>query len=273
MPADDDIALDEKRVYGEKRDETDAYVASALGVTRVEVAGDQIGRFSLARQCKATGIAGGGGRLVVGTDEDVLVGTDEGFAETDFGPAAAVGLADGTPVAASPAGEVARLVGDEWEWLGTVARPRRMDGDLLATRDGIYRVDTGLPALGAGRTVRDVAAIGPYAATADGLLAYDNDGWERVAGGDCTLVTAADDGRAHAVSEDGLLVRRGDDWHLQDIPIDAAIADITHGESLYGVTANGSMLVYATADLTPDGQAGWRSRALGVREAVGIAVP
>jgi hypothetical protein len=272
MPADDDIGLDEKRVYGETRSETAAYVASALGITRVEVAGDQIGRFSLVEDCTATGVAGAAGQLVVGTEEDVLVGTGEGFAATGFGPAETVGLADGTPVAASPDGEVARLVGDEWESLGSVARPRRMDGDLLATSDGIYRVDTGLPALGAGRTVRDVAAAGPYAATADGLLAYDDDGWTRVAGGDCTLV-AATDTQAHAVGEDGLLVHRDGDWHVQAIPVDAAMADIAHGESLYGVTADGTFLVYAPAELSPDGQAGWRSRALGVRAVDGVAVP
>jgi hypothetical protein len=272
MPADDDIALDEKRVYGDKRDETAAYVASALGVTRVELAGDQIGRVSLEHQCTATGIAGTDGRLVVGTDEDVLVGTGEGFAGTDFGPAATVAIADDTPVAASPDGEVARLVGDDWETLGTVGRARRMDGDLLAASDGIYRVDVGLPALGAGKTVRDVAAAGPYAATAGGLLAYDGENWHRLVGGDCTIV-AADGERAHAISEDGLLERRGDDWRVATIPVDAAMADLTHGESLYGVTADGTFLVYAAPELSPDGQGGWGTRALGVREVSGVAVP
>lgn len=272
MPAEDDIGLDEKRVYGETRDETAAYVASALGVTRVELAGDQIGRFSLAHQCTATAIAGTDGKLVVGTDEDVLVGTSDGFAATDFGPADAVAIADGTPVAAGSDGEIARLAGDDWETVGTVGRVRRMDGDLVAASDGVYRIDTGLSALGAGKTVRDVAAAGPYAATADGLLAYDGETWTRVAGGDCTLV-AADATSAHAISEDGLLERRGEDWRVIEVPVDAAMADLTHGESCYGVTADGTFLVYAAPELSPDGQGGWRSRELGVREVSGVAVP
>lgn len=272
MPADDDIGLDEKRVYGETREETAAYVASALGVTRVELAGDQIGRFSLERECTATGIAGGDGHLVVGTDADVLVGTAEGFVGTDFGPAVSVALADGTPVAAGPDGDLARLVGDDWETVGTVGRVRRMDGDLVAANDGIYRIEPGLPAFGGGRAVRDVAAPGPYAATADGLFGHDGDTWTRLAGGDCTLVAAADD-RVHAISDDGLLERRGDDWHVTEIPIDAAMADLTHGESLYGATADGTFLVYAAPELAPDGHGGWRSRALGVREVTGVAVP
>ena len=272
MPAEDDITLDEKRVYGDTREETAAYVASALGVTRVELAGDQIGRFSLAHQCSATGIAGADGQLVVGTDDEVLVGTADGFAETDFGPADAVAIVDGTPVAASPDGEIARLDGDDWEAVGSVARVRRMDGDLVAASDGVYRIDSGLSELGVGKTVRDVAAAGPYAATADGLLASDGEHWERLVGGDCTLV-AADADRAHAISEDGLLERRDDDWHVVALPVDAAMADLTHGESLYAVTANGTFLVYAAPGLSPDGQGGWRSRELGVRDVAGVAVP
>lgn len=272
MPADDDIALDEKRVYGEKRDETAAYVGSTLGVTRVEVAGDQIGRFSLVDDRATTGIAGGDGTLVVGTEEDVLVGTGDGFLQTEFGPATAVAVDEGTPVAAGPDGHVGRLVGDDWETVGSVTHVRRMDGDLVAASDGVYRVTTGLPALGAGESVRDVAAAGPYAATADGLLGYDGEGWDRVAGGDCSLV-AAENGRAHAIGEDGLLVRSGEGWHVVDVPVEAPIAGLAYGEDLYAVTADGTMLVYADPDHAPDGQGGWRSRALGIRDVTGIAVP
>ncbi|WP_302082201.1 HVO_0234 family beta-propeller protein [Salinibaculum rarum] len=271
MPAEDDIALDEKRVYGEKRDETTAFVASDMGVTQIEVAGDQIGRFSLVHDEPATSIAGADGKLVVGTESDVFVGTGEGFAETNFGGASVVGIDDGTPLAVAPDGTVARLEGDEWVTVGSVTGPRRMDGNLLATRDSVVRVAAGLFDLDAGPTVRDVAAAGPYAATADGLLAYD-DGWTRVAGGDCALVTA-DDERAHAISEDGLLTVQDGDWRVHDLPTDTAIADIAYGESLYAVTADGTVFVYAAPELTPDGQGGWRSRALGVRKVVGLAVP
>lgn len=272
MPSEDDIALDEKRVYGDTRQETAAYVSAALGVARVEIAGDQIGRFSLERSCTATAIAGRDGRLVVGTETDVLLGTEDGFAATDFGPASAVAVADGTPVAAGPDGAVARLVGDSWERVGTVERVHRMDGDLLAASDGVYRVGASLSAVDLAAAVRDVAAAGPYAATAEGLVTYNGDAWRRVAGGDCTLV-AADGTRAHAVSDDGLLARRDGDWQVRELPVDAAVADLTHGESLYAVTVDGTFLVFAPSKLTPDGRGGWGSRALGVREVTGVAVP
>lgn len=269
--AGEDISLDEKRVYGDTVEETRAFVASDVGVTRVEVAGDQIGRFSMVYDDPATSIAGADGRLVVGTESEVLIGTGDDFVETGFGPADVVGIADGTPLAVSPDGAVGRLQGDDWESIGTVTRPRRMDGDLLATRDGVVRVADGLVDLGGGTDVRDVAAAGPYAATGHGLLSYA-DGWTRIAGGDCTIVVADGD-RAHAVSDDGLLVASGDDWLVRDLPADAAFADLGYGESLYAVTADGTFFVYADPDLAPDGRGGWRSRALGVRHVVGLAVP
>jgi hypothetical protein len=270
MPAEDDITLDEKRVYADKREETSVFVAADMGVARVEVAGDQIGRFSLEYDEPATSIAGADGQLVVGTDSDVLVGTGDGFATTGFGAAAAVGLDDGTPLAVDPTGTVARLEGDEWVTVGSVTGPRRMDGNLLATKDGVVRVAAGCYEMGAGPAVRDVAAAGPYAATADGLFAYDDD-WNRVAGGDCTLV-ASDGERVHAVSEDGLLVARDDEWTVSDLPAESALADLAHGESLYAVTADGTVFVHADPDLSPDGQGGWGSRALGLRNVVGLAV-
>ena len=83
--SDDDISLSEKRMYGQTRAETHAYVASGLGVTRVETAGGQIGRFSLAHRCSARDIAGilSENRRVLGmmphperAMEDVLGSTD-----------------------------------------------------------------------------------------------------------------------------------------------------------------------------------------------------
>ena len=269
MPDEEDTAEDERRLFGEARDRTVAFVASSLGVTRVELAGDQIGRFSLVHRGRASSVASGADTLVVGADEDVLVAAGDEFTPTGFGPATAVSVVDGRPVAAAPDGTVARLVGDDWEAVGEVVGPGRMDGDLLATGEGVYRVGDNLVHLGAAN-VRDVAAAGPYAATADGLLRSD-DGWHRVVGGDWTLV-AATDGRAHAVGEDGLYVREDDGWHAEDLPTDAPLVDLAHGESFYAVTADGTMFVHAAPEVTPDGQGGWRSRALGVPEVTGLTV-
>jgi hypothetical protein len=276
VPSDDDIALDEKRMYGDKRAETVVYVAGDMGLTRVEVAGDQVGRFELAARDPVRDAAGRDGRLLVATDEDVLVGTGEGFEPTGFGPAAAVGLAPGTtgtglrPLAAGPDGEVAVLRGDQWEPVGTVSDPRAIDGDLLAAGDGVYRVGTeSLDRLRDGPAT-DVAAGGPYAACPDGLYGLPD---RRLRDGEHTVVAADADGeRAHAVAG-GALFARLDGWDRVDLPTEEPVVDVGYGESVYAVTAAGTLLVRADPDQTPDGHGGWRSRALGVREVRRLAVP
>jgi len=125
----DDISLDEKRIYGEARDATVAYVASGLGLARVAIAGDQVGRVGLVHQGTVRDVAGADGQLLVATPEDVLVGTGEGFTGTAFGPAVAVGVGGDRLLAADADGRVAHLAGDRWETLGTVDDPRRFDGD------------------------------------------------------------------------------------------------------------------------------------------------
>lgn len=285
MPGDDDIALDEKRVYGGKRSETTVYVAGGLGLTRVAVAGDQVGRFELASREPVRDIAGREGRLLVGTPEDVLVGTEEGFEPTGFGPAAAVGLDETRPTAASPDGDVAVLRGDEWAPVGAVDEPRAIDGDLLAAGDGVYRVEAGGASRGGDRggdggaggldrlragPAGDVAAGGPYAASPDGLYELPD---QRLREGEHTAVAADTDGnRAHAVAGGDLFVRRNG-WERCDLPTEDPVVDVGYGESVYAVTAAGTLLVRAAPGQTPDGHGGWRSRALGVREVRRLAVP
>lgn len=292
MPSDDDIALDEKRMYGDKRAETVVYVAGGMGLTRVEVAGDQVGRFELAVRDEVRDVAGRDGRLLVATDEDVLVGTGEDFEPTGFGPAAAVGLAPGEvdpdprPVAAGLDGEVAVLRGDQWEPVGPVDDPRAVDGDLLAAGDGVYRIDiaadgdtvtAGLDRLREGPAT-DVAAAGPYAVCPDGLYELPD---RRLRDGEHTAVAADASGRrgdagsrAHAVAGGDLFVRHGrDGWDRVDLPTDESVVDVAYGESVYAVTAVGTLLVRADPERTPDGHGGWRSRALGVREVRRLAVP
>lgn len=284
MSSDDDIALDEKRMYGDKRTETVVYVAGDMGLTRVEVAGDQVGRFGLASRDPIRDAAGRDGRLLVATAEDVLVGTGEGFEPTGFGPAAAVGLAPGTtgtgphPVAAGPDGDVAILRGDEWEPVGAVGDPRTVDGDLLAAGDGVYRVG----AEGFNRVrespATDVAASGSYAACPDGLYELPDrrlrDGEHSVVASDGGGRRDGAGGRAHAAASGELFVRQEQDaWDRVDLPTDEPVVDVAYGESVYAVTAAGTLLVRADPDETPDGHGGWRSRALGVREVRRLAVP
>lgn len=266
----DDIGLDAKRVYSERRERTVAFLAAPVGVTRVELAGNQVGRFSLVSRESATDIAGGDGRLVV-AGAYVLLGTGGEFVSTGFGGAGAVAVADGVPVAADTDGQVAVLQGDAWERVGSVANPRCADGDLLAA-DGVYRVGEAVTALGnPPGEVRDLAAAGPYAATDAGLYRHESGGWNLAVDGDCRLV-AADGERACTVTESTVVVRRGDEWRSIESP-DPGLADIAYGEGLYAVTPDGTVFVHTSADETPDGPVGWRSRALGVHGVVGLAVP
>lgn len=254
-----DTGLDAKRVYGQQREGTTLYAAGPAGLTRVHVAGDRIGRFELAHRTPARDVAGRGGRLLVATAEDVLVGTAEGFEPTGFGPARAVGIdADGRLLAAAE-GRVAALAGDRWERVGGVGEPRAMDGSLLAAGDGVYEVGDRVTRVSE-RPAADVASAGPYAARADGLYAL---GEERPVREGAHAVVASDGDRAHAVADGRLVERRGDSWEAVDLPVDDPVADVAHGAGVYAVTEGGTVLVRAPAERTPDGHGGWRSRALG----------
>lgn len=274
-----DTALDEKRVHGDRRGATRAVVASGLGLATVQVSDDQIGRFGLAHRCVARDVASDG-RLGVATDDHVLVGNVDVIEATQFGPAVAVGFATTVPppseeglVAAGPDGRVARRSGDAWAEVGEVDAPvRGIDGDLLASADGVFRVGEGLDALGLD-DVRDVAADGTYAATADGIHRRSADGWITERDGDATVV-ASDGERAHAVVDGTLLERMdgtgdGPSWADADCPEDDVVA-VAYADATYAVTADGRFLVDATT--AKDGAAGWRSRSLGLDDVAALAV-
>ncbi|MFB6222688.1 MAG: hypothetical protein ABEH86_03315 [Haloarcula sp.] len=268
--SDDNIALSEKRMYGEKRPETHAYVASGLGITRVETAGGQIGRFSLSERCTARDVAGESGEVAVATDESVLVLTEDGFAETGFGAATAVGY-DAEGLLAAADGRVARYDGD-WHDIGRVDDVRAIDGDLLAAANGVYTLP-GLERLGLADVV-DVAS--GYAATADGLYRRNGDGgpsegWSEVRSGTHQAI-ASDGDRTHAAAADGLYELEAGSWTSCDLPVTERVIDVTHGEDTYAITENGTFLVATTAAATADGQGGWRQRSLGIPDVVGLAV-
>jgi len=268
----EDISLDEKRIYGEKRETTVAYVASGLGLARVAISGDQVGRVGLVHQGTVTDVAGADGQLLVATPDDVLVGAGEGFEATGFGPAVAVGVGTDLLLAATADGRVARLAGDDWETLGTVDDPRRFDGALLATGEGVVRAgEDGLDGLGLA-DVRDVSATGPYAATADGLYRHADGEWLVAREGRASVV-AGDDDHAHLVTTDGLFERDGEAWTPCPLPVDEPVADVAYGESPTVVTAEGTVLVDAPTAATPDGSGGWRHRSLGIPDVTAVAIP
>ncbi|MBX0303970.1 HVO_0234 family beta-propeller protein [Haloarcula salinisoli] len=282
--SDDDISISEKRMYGETRAETHAYVASGLGVTRVETAGGQIGRFSLANRCSARDIAGANGEIAVATEDSVLISTDDGFAETGFGPATAVGY-DADGLVAAGEGRVARYDDGEWWEMGAVDDVRALAPDLVAAADGVY----GLPGC-AYLGLHDAAAVaGPFAATADGLYRRDaqegtvgaRENWLPVRSGAHGVVATdgSDDGRVHAADADGLyeLTDRGNaspdpHWRPCDLPVRERVVDVTYGQDTYAITEDGTFLVDTADEATADGRGGWRSRSLGVPEVAGIAV-
>jgi len=272
--SDDVLSLEEKRMYGRTRPETHAYVASGLGITRVETAGGQIGRFSLEERCTARDIAGANGEIAVATDDAVLISTDDGFAPTGFGPATAVGYDEAGLVAAGE-GRVARYDDGEWWEMGSVADVRALSADLLAAADGVY----GLPGC-AYLGLHDAADVsGPFAATADGL--YERDGqegtvgarenWRPVRSGPHGAV-ATDGERVHAADADSLVERVDGDWRECDLPVRERVVDVCYGSDTYAITEAGTFLVDTDDDATADGRGGWRGRALGLPGVVGVAV-
>ncbi|WP_336001051.1 HVO_0234 family beta-propeller protein [Halorientalis halophila] len=262
--SDEGISLDEKRVYGEKTGTTELYVAAELGVAVVAVSADIVGEFSLAHRCAARDVAAGPEFLAVATDEDVLVSHEGSYADTDFGPAVAVGFDKGDLLAAGPDGRVARREDQGWTELGTVADVRAIDGGLLGAADGIYRVGDGLEHVGLS-DVRDVATGGtPLAATGDGLY-YLGPGWAKALDGAFTAAASAPD-RGHAATADALYEHTDDEWSEVDVPTDEPIAAVAHGPEAgaYAVTERGTVLV-SVGD-------GWRDRALGLPGVSAVAV-
>ncbi|OYR54112.1 HVO_0234 family beta-propeller protein [Halorubrum halodurans] len=238
-PAEDDISIEEKRVYAGSAGRTDAYVATGTGVVRVAISGDKVGEFELATRDPARDVAvlarpDAADLLAVATDGDVLVGPigddepgaaePDGFAAAGVGPAVAVGVHAGAFLAADAAGGIRRIgvdgvdgdaAGAASTRIGDVDDPRAVDGPLIAAGDGVHRV-VGTANSGGDRPAlesvgladaRDVAGAGvPLAATADGLYWLGN-GWMAASGGDATAVAADGDGHALAVVDGDLLVR------------------------------------------------------------------
>ncbi|WP_231186106.1 hypothetical protein [Haladaptatus sp. DYF46] len=257
--------IDEKRVYSDREGTTTVLVATELGVARVDVSGDIIGEFSLAHRCAARDIAAvsgtpADGTLAVATDEDVL---DAEFSPLGFGPTVAVGFDGATLLVAGEDGRIAHRDGDEWHELATLDAVRAIDGDLVATDDGVYRVSSdGVQHAGLA-DVRDVSTAGvPLAATADGLYRLGN-GWMKTVDGDFHVVSATDE-KAYAATAGGIVSREGEEWVDVSLPVDDSVVDIAFGDGVYAATESGTFLA-TTGD-------GWRSRNLGLTGVAGLAV-
>jgi hypothetical protein len=290
-PAEDDISIDEKRVYAGSAGRTDAYVATGTGVVRVSLSADKVGAFDMvsrdpARDVAVLGRDGGAADLVAAATPEGLavaaVGDDPEFALVDDEPAVAVGSArgrDGTLTVARADGAVERVAFDEGETtvasttrLGSVAEPRAVDGALIASADGVFRIgESGLTDVGLD-DARDVAGSGmPLAATGAGLYWLGN-GWMTAREGDADAVAADGDGHAMAVVDGELLVHSdrggewgGEAWAVADLPVDETAVALGYGPGVsVAVTDAGSLCV--------DAGDGWRHQVIGVREVEGVAL-
>jgi hypothetical protein len=296
----------ETRVYVDQSETVEAYVAADLGVAVARVARDKVGEFSLVERCTARDVATTARGIAAATTDAVLVGDDDGFEPTGFGPAVAVGSYDEGVLAAGGDGRLAHYDGDDWTTLGSVdTAVRAIDGDLVAVADGVHRVtDDGVSAVGLD-DVRDVAVAGvPLAATSAGLyrlgagwmLAHDGD--FRVAASDPVTADAGALGRAYAATPDALYEYVDDDGQAGDgtgAGADEAAGDET--SEAVDETADGERnswrardipldspvadVAYATDGvvvLTEDGALavdageGFRHRSLGLRDASALAV-
>ena len=301
-PAEDDVSIDEKRVYAGGAGRTDAYVATGTGVVRVALSADKIGAFELVDDDPARDVAvlardSGPDRVAAATPDGLAVaGDDPAFESVDDDPAAAVGAAaDGDAflvargsgaidrVAAVDRGRAAdrdavadRTAAADQEpasatRLGSVAEPRAVDGGLVAAADGVHRVDDGAVRSVGLDDARDVVGTGtPLAATGSGLYRLGN-GWMTAREGAATAVAADGDGRAAAVVDGDLLVHSGverwggETWERASVPVDETVVALGYGPGVLVAVTDGGTLCVNAGD-------GWRYQVIGVRDVAGVAL-
>jgi hypothetical protein len=244
-----------------------------MGVARVAVSGEQVGEFALATRTAARDVVTApsalGGGVAVATDESVLVGALEHLDETGFGQAVALGRDGDALLAAGPDGHVARFTDSDGGWTTVAAVDadvRALDGDLVATSDGVSRVTDGTIQPVGLDDASDVAAGSvPHAATTTGLYKLGN-GWLDVLDGDFRVVEITTDGgrvaRGHAATPDTFFEYANGEWSACDVA--GEVTDVAHGPRDYAITRDGTFLLRREAD--------WHARALGLPEAVGVAV-
>ncbi len=289
-PAEDDISIDEKRVYAGSAGRTDAYVATGTGIVRVSLSADKVGAFDMVARGPARDVAvlprDGGADLVVAATPDGLsvaaVGDDPAFESADDEPAVAVGRTrsrDGALVVARGDGTIERVAFEAGETavastaqIGSVADPRAVDGGLVASAEGVYRVgEGGLTDVGLD-DARDVAGPGmPLAATGAGLYWLGN-GWMAVRDAAADAVAADGDGHAMAVVDGDLLVHAGESggwgdetWAPADLPVDERAVALGYGPGI-------SVAVTDAGTLCVDAGDGWRHQVVGVRDVAGVTL-
>jgi len=305
-PAEDDISIEEKRVYAGTAGRIDAYVATESGIVRVALSADKIGAFDMV----ARGPARDAAVLVRAGDPDLVgIATPDGLQvapvgdDPEFEPVTddpdeaksivAVGVHDGAFLVASEGGEIGRIeVGDASSdptatsiaSVGSASDPRAIDGPLVAAGDGVHRVtDPGVTeGDGAGANAaraltavglddaRDVAGVGtPLAATGAGVYWLGN-GWMSALEGDATAVAADGDGHAMAAADGDLFVHASDDeWGAGTWT--ATDLPVDEEPVALGYGPGVSVAVTDAGTLCVDAGDGWRHQVVGVRGVAGVA--
>ncbi|WP_050032693.1 HVO_0234 family beta-propeller protein [Halorubrum halophilum] len=295
-PAEDDISIEEKRVYAGTAGRTDAYVATESGVVRVALSADKVGAFDMVAREPARDVAvlardDGPDLVGIATADGLhvaVVGDDPEFEPADPAgskPLVAVGVYDDAFLAARDDGEISRIeVGNgvadpEAISIGTVSQPRAIDGPLVAAVDGVYQI-SGSDSANESDTLtsvglddaRDVAGAGmPLAATAAGVYWLGN-GWMTALEGDATAAAADGDGHAMAVVDGDLVVHESDvdgwdteTWTAADLPVDEEPVALGYGPGV-------SVAVTDAGTLCVDAGDGWRHQVVGVRGVAGVAL-
>jgi hypothetical protein len=296
MTPDDDISIDEKRVYAVSTGRNDVYVATETGLVRVAISGDKIGTFELLGDrvvVKDVAVCTRPGRspvIAAATEYGLYtgpVGDEPTRVNVDSDVPVAVGGTDRALSIADADGTLSRVtVDDDGTPTGT-HRVGRLDdvtamaGAFVAGQNGVHRIDdtTGgtaergatLASVGL-NDARDVAATGmPLAATATGLYWLGN-GWMPAIEGDATAVAADSEGAALAVVDGHLLAHETGEtdwsaaaWAGTALPVDEwPVALAAHPGLAVVVTEPGTLCVEAGE--------GWRRQALGVPGVSGVAV-
>ncbi|WP_435075198.1 HVO_0234 family beta-propeller protein [Halorubrum sp. HHNYT27] len=309
-PAEDDISIEEKRVYAGTAGRTDAFVATGSGVVRVALSADKVGAFDMVARDAARDVAvlprdDGPDLVGIATAEGLRVakvGDEPKFGAPAGEPAVAAGVHDGAFLVASEEGALDRMSVEVIDGrptatvdsrVGTVSTPRAIDGPLIAAEDGVYRVTGGGGTGADGYDVvsvglddaRDVAGSGmPLAATGSGLYWLGN-GWMTALTGTATAVAADGDGHAMAVVDGDLWTRDGDEpngeherergqetdgWDSEDWR--AADLPVDEEALALGYGPGVSVAVTAAGTLCVDAGDGWRHQVIGVRDVAGVAL-
>lgn len=255
--------LAEDRVYAGGSDESLLFLACDHGLVRVAVSGDRVGEFGLETRANARDVAADDDRIVLGTADSLLVGSDAAeLRDTGLGPTDAVGMDEDGWVRGGADGDVHRETETGTRYLGQLGEIQAIDPPLIATSDGVFLLED-LSHAGL-EHVRDVVARPvPRAATASGLYRLGN-GWLEENAGDATTVVSGGPAEAGAVINGTFYWLDDEEWTSRSLPVEEPIADILLGPAIYIITREGTLLI--------DAGSGWRSRALGISDVRGMAL-